>query len=460
MEAIWHEVKAVLKNHIPGHSFRMWVEPLELCKVENGEVTLSCPNFFSRKRVLDNYASLIESEIKNASGRDVKLSLKVKTKKQPEKKNAPCFPTAPIIRKTKSSGSLQMDLPNFNVQPQAGRILRRDFTFDNFVVGDCNNYAYSAALSLATSKSSDQSSLFFRANTGLGKSHLSQAIGHKILSVCPNERVCYATAEDFTNEMIHAIKHASITKFKEKYRTRCDVLILEDIHFLTGKERTQVELAQALDYLLEANKKIIFSSCYLPVDIPKISEQLRSRINCGLISNIDPPGFRTRVQILRKKSMEKGLAIPDNVTQYLASELADDVRQLESGLIGVAAKSALLSTPINLNLAQSVVKNLARQKKSITIDVIKKLVCQNFKISVRDIVSRSRKQSIVRPRQIAIFLARRYTDQPLQSIGKSFNRQHATAIHAIGIIEREMKGSGPMKKQVDILCKKLDTGKF
>ncbi len=459
MESIWREVKTVLKNRIPEHSYRMWVEPLELNRMDSDdEVVLSCPNFFSRKRVLENYAGLIASEIKQASGREVKLSLAVKSKDQPAKSAAP---DVPIVKDNNGTfGFHQMDLPKFNPPPHGGRMLRRDFTFDNFVVGDSNNYAYSAALSVATSRTSNQGSLFLLANTGLGKSHLSQAIGHKILSACPHERVCYATAEDFTNEMIHALKHGSIEIFKEKYRARCDVLILEDIHFLTGKERTQLELTQALDYLLESNKKIIFSSCYLPSDIPKINEQLRSRIACGLISNIDPPGFRTRVRILQRKAMEKGIVIPREVLEYLACELSEDVRQLESGLIGVSAKSSLLQTPINLNLAQSVVKNLARQKKTITIEVVKRLVCDNFKISMRDIVSRSRKQSIVRPRQIAIFLSRRYTDHPLQVIGKSFNRQHATAIHAIGTIEKEIKNNNTVKKQVDILRQKLDTGKF
>jgi len=260
--------------------------------------------------------------------------------------------------------------------------------------------------------------------------------------------------------MIHAFRHDSISNFKEKYRNKCDVLLLDDIHFLSGKERTQIELAQALDYLYEADKKIIFTSCCLPADMPKLSEQLRSRLTSGLISNIAPPCFATRVRILRKKSKTRGIRIPDNVTDYLADELSENVRQLESGLIGIAAKSSLLGAPIDMNLARSVVQNIAQHNKTITISIIKKLVCKDFSISEKDIVSRSRKQSIVVPRQISMYLARRYTQQPLQAIGKSFNRQHATAIHSIGIIDREMKKRGPIKKQVDYLCKKLDDGRF
>jgi chromosomal replication initiator protein len=338
--------------------------------------------------------------------------------------------------------------------------MRKDFTFDHFVVGGNNDFAYSASLSLASRKIAHQNSLFLLSKTGLGKSHLSQAIGNYILSEYPSERVYYMTADDFSNEMIHAFRHDSINKFKGKYRNQCDVLLLEDVHYLSGKERTQIELALTLDTLFESGKKIIFSSCCLPAEIPKINDKLRSRFSCSLISNIDPPDFRTRVKILQKKAMHNGYKLQEDVIHYLASELTEDVRQLESGLIGVTAKSSLLGAPIDLMLAESVVKNIVRHRKNITIDAIKKLVCKYYSISINDIVSRSRKQSIVRPRQIAIYLSRRYTDSPLQTIGRSFNRYHATALHSIGAVERGLKGNGPMQKQVEFLCSKLESGKF
>ncbi len=364
------------------------------------------------------------------------------------------------LQASSSSRSHQLELPYFNGHPDKGRLLRKDFTFDKFVVGNNNDFAYSAALSLATNGISNQNSLCLLAKTGLGKSHLSQAIAHKILSALPLEQVYYITAEDFSNEMIRAFRNGLIDDFKKKYRSLCDVLLLEDIHFLSGKERTQAELVQALDYLLEADKKIIFTSCYPPADIPKMSEQLRSRIGSSLISTIEPPNFSTRVRILSKKARENGYHIPDDVTDYMAAELSENVRQLEGGLIGVAARSSLLGSPITMSLAKSVVKNLAGQNRVITIDVIKKLVCRDFSISVTDIVSRSRKQDVVRPRQVAIFLSRRYTDKSLQVIGKSFNRQHATAIHAIGAVEKGMKTNRIVRKQVEFLCQKLDSGKF
>jgi len=446
MKRVWNEVKASIKSRIPDHSFRMWIEPLRIARCDEDGMILFSPNFFSRKRVLENYGAMIESEIKRVLGRSCRLSIEISATVAPSK--------------SKADDNFQLSLPNLTARPHNGRILKKDFTFDHFVVGKNNDFAYSASLSMASTKNSSQSALFLLSKTGMGKSHLTQAVGHFILSENPSDRVYYTTAEGFSNEMVRAYQHNSINSFKEKYRNQCDVLLLEDVHYLRGKERTQVELALTLDTLFEADKKIIFSSCYLPADIPKLDDKLRSRLSCGLISNIDPPDFKTRVRILKKKSKLNGCKIPETIIHYLASELTEDVRQLESGLIGVTAKSLLLGEPIDFKLAESVTKNIIRQRKNITIDVIKKMICKDYKISITDIISSSRKKSIVRPRQIAIYLSRRYTDTSLQEIGRSFNRYHATALHSIGAIERELKENGPLQKQVDFLCKKLESGKF
>jgi chromosomal replication initiator protein len=326
------------------------------------------------------------------------------------------------------------------------------------VVGGNNDFAYSASLSLASRKDFQQNALYLLSKTGMGKSHLSQAIGHHVLSEYPNDRVYYITAEDFSNEMVNAYQRDAINKFKGKYRNHCDVLLLEDVHYLSGKERTQIELALTLDALFEAGKRIIFSSCYLPTEIPKLNDKLRSRLSCGLISNIDPPNFRTRMRILQKKAIIYGYKIPENILNYLAEELTEDVRQLESGLNGVAAKSSLLGMPMDLSLAESVVKHIVRQRESITIDHIKKLVCKYYNITMQDLMSQSRKQSVVHPRQMGIYLSRYYTDSPLQTIGKSFNRYHATALHAIKCIERGIKDNSSIQRQVKFFRKKLENG--
>lgn len=450
METIWAKAKAAIRKKIPAHSYKMWIEPMEFVKGEAGNLVVSCPNFFSKKRVHDHYSVQIESELNLIMGKACKLCIEISKKKRvPKKKKSAELEESP-----------QLILPTSTLVRTSGRLLRKDFTFDRFVVGNNNNFAYSAALSVASRQPATQNSLFLLSETGMGKSHLSQAIGHYILTRHPSEKVYYITAEDFMNEMVQAFRTNSIDQFKEKYRTQCDVLLLEDIHFLTGKERTQIELALALDYLLDADKKIIFTSCYLPTEIPKMNNQLKSRLSCGLISGIEPPDFKTRIRILEKKARENGFEMPKEIRDYLASELSENVRQLESGLIGVTAKSTLMGKPIDLTLAESVVRTIAQHKKTVTIDVIKKLVCEHYSISTEEMVSRSRKKRIVWPRQMAIYLSRKYTDQPLQLIGKSFNRYHATILHSIAAVEKALKADAAVPKQLEYLCNKLDTGKF
>jgi chromosomal replication initiator protein len=446
MEAAWNKVKSAIKKRIPAHSYKMWIEPLRVCQSDNNSLIVFCPNFFSRKRVQGLYGEMLKIALETALGHDCELMFEISNKVDEPK--------------AKGCEDPQLPLPNDNVRPYNGRFLRRDFTFDQFVVGSNNDFAYSASLALASRKNTQQNALFLLSKTGLGKSHLSQAIGHHVMSMHPADRVYYITAEDFSNEMVQAYRHNSIDKFKDKYRNHCDVLLLEDVHYLSGKERTQIELALTLDTLFEFGKRIIFSSCYLPADIPKLNDKLSSRLSCGLISSIDPPNFRTRVRILQKKVGAHSYQIPENVIHYLADELTEDVRQLESGLNGVAAKSSLLGMPVDLKLAESVVKNIVRERKRITIDVIKKLVCKYYNVGLDEIASRSRKQNIVRPRQIAIYLSRQYTDAPLQTISKSFNRYHATALHSINCIERGLKQDSAIQKQVGFFRQKLDSGKF
>jgi chromosomal replication initiator protein len=447
MEAIWNEVKAAIKQQIPDHCYRMWLEPVDFADDKGGCLVLACPNLFYKKRILDQYRDLIVSELQRVGGQAYTFKLEVNGNIPPESI-------------TPQGHHQQLVLPHLVTRPYNGRLLCKDFTFDKFVVGGNSDFAYSAALSLAARRTTQQNALFLLSETGMGKSHLAQAIGHHILAEFPMERVYYITAEDFTNEMIDAFRHNSIGAFKAKYRTQCDVLLLEDVHYLSGKDRTQVELALTLEALIDSGKKIIFSSCYLPADIPRLNDKLGSLLTCGLISSIDPPDYKTRVRILEKKAGLNGCKVPTEIMEYLAGELVENVRQLESGLFGVTAKSSLLGAPIDLNLAESVVKNITRQRKRITIEVIKKLVSTHFKLTIAELVSRSRKQRIVRPRQIAIYLSRKYTDQPLQIIGRSFNRYHATAMHAIGTIEKGMKSNAPIRRQVEFLSQRLESGKF
>jgi chromosomal replication initiator protein len=445
MSQIWQNVKKVLSNQIPKHTFTMWIEPLTAINAGKEKLRLACPNPFFRRRVLENFGPIIQSAINQSAGCPIQMDLVVS-----QHCDLPACDPMPVPQ--------QLPLPNMTLQPHYGRLLREDFTFDQFVVGKNNDFAYSAALSLAARCNSQQHALFLLSKTGMGKSHLSQAIGHHIMLESPSERVYYMTAEDFTNEMVTSYKTRSINRFKEKYHKNCDVLLLEDVQYLSGKERTQIELAHTLDSLFNENKKIIFSSCCRPGEIPKLSETLRSRLNSGLISNIDPPKYEMRMRILKQYAKQNKWCIPEDVLAYLASELTQDVRQLKSGLVGVAAKASLMGRKIDIGLAAGVVKNMIQKSQNITIGSIKKLICKYYNVTPKELISRSRKHAIVRPRQVAIYLARRYTDQPLQAIGKSFNRYHATALHAIGIVEKGIREGGPLQGHVEYLCQKLESG--
>ncbi len=483
MESIWKQAKSAIKRKIPAHSYRMWIEPVAFVRQEGEAVVVCCPNFFSRKRVLDHYGALLREELRSAADGPCPLVVEIGPRpagngkksgkgaegtgaprgggnaRRPAEKKPPEPPLADQpLRARWPSAATQLQLPGGPPPSSFGRIMRKNYTFDRFVVGQNNRFAYSAALGLASEPTRNHHSLFLSSETGLGKSHLSQAIGHHILSHFPAENVFYITAEDFTSEMVQAFRSGGIDQFKEKYRRKCDVLLLEDVHFLTGKERTQIELALALDDLLNADKKLIFTSACLPANIPRLNDQLRSRLSGGLISNIERPDFATRVQILRRKMVDHGVQLPRNLVEYLASELSDNVRQLESGLIGISARVSLAGERVDMRLAQEVVRGITSRTRSITLDSIKELVCRHYGVSAEELESRSRKKRIVRPRQMAIYLARKYTDQSLQAIGRSFNRYHATAIHSIGAVEKGVKADAAMKEQLHHLCGQLESG--
>jgi chromosomal replication initiator protein len=446
MKAVWEKAKASLQDSIPAQSYRMWIEPIQYKHSSNQTLHLVCPNPFACRRVEDQYCRVIADEIERLSGQRVALRLAAV---EPAVRPRP----EPVI-------AVQQPLPGMNVRAHSGRYLRHDFTFEQFVVGGNNDFAYSASLALAARPNGSQNALFLMSKTGMGKSHLSQAIGHHVLASFSDQRVYYITAEDFTNELMRAFRKDTLGSFKQKYRNGCDILLLEDVHYISGKEKTQIELTYTLDSLMADGKKVIFSSCYGPSEIPRLCPELRSRLTSGLVSCIDPPDFKTRLRILKRKNSFHDTQVPMGLLHYLAAELTEDVRQLESGLIGLATKSSLLGRAADNELAESVVKTISSRRKKVTIEAIKQLICREYGLSAKALVSKSRKQKIVKPRQIAMYLARIYTDCPLQNIGRAFNRYHATALHAIHVVEKELKEDTAIRKQVELLRKKVESEKF
>jgi chromosomal replication initiator protein len=273
MQSAWNQVKTQIHKKLPHHTFMVWIEPLELIDLREDEVVLSCPSTFAKKWVINHYVDLIKTELERTCEIRCRITFEVSDGYSDNGND--------------SLDEEQLQLPHVSRQQHAPTLFHKDFTFEQFVVGTCNSFAYEAALASACGGNSYQDTLFLLSQTGLGKSHLSQAIGNRILNENSSIRVCYVTAEDFTNGMVQALRHDNIEQFKEKYRRQCDVLLLEDVQFLSGKEKTQHELGYTLDALLAAGKKLIFTSTHLPDDIPKLDGKLSSRLSSGIISTID-----------------------------------------------------------------------------------------------------------------------------------------------------------------------------
>ena len=301
-ELIWKDLRYHIQKKLSDSCFRMWIAPVQFLDCDGHILRLSSPNLYSVKRLKANYINVFKEELSKLGHPDIKIEFKVqeKTSSAKDLKRTAVSPTL------KPKKSIQMTLPEIELKFNNGRLLKKGFTFDDFVVGGNSDFAYSASLSLAHSRRNGHNILYLLADTGLGKSHLSQAVGHHIITNTRTKSVYYVTAEDFTNEMIHSIKSNTIDQFKERYRKKCDVLLLEDIHFLAGKYGTQKELVNTLDYLLDADKKIILTSYEQPDSIPKLNDQLKSRISLGLVTKISTPDFETRIRILDKKAKTFG----------------------------------------------------------------------------------------------------------------------------------------------------------
>jgi chromosomal replication initiator protein len=442
MEEIWKHTKEDLQSKVSNNCFKMWIEPLELVTSKEGEISLACPNRFFLNWLRENYLADIKKSWERHGGTPRDLHLRLAT------------PPRRSQKEPKNSSQLELPLP-LDDNGHLYRLNRR-FTFDQFVVGTGNSFAFSAAFAIANGDHSPCSSLYLLADTGLGKSHLSHAIGNHILNLNHSTRVHYLTAEEFTNEMVVAIKQRRMDGFKDKYRSKCDVLLLEEVQFLSGKEKTQSELAYTLDALGRYGKRVIFTGTHFPRDIPKLESKLQSRLTAGMVTHIEPPDFQTRLKILEKKAANEGVQIPAEVAELLATHITRDVRQLESSIIGIVAKSSLLDKPIDLRLAHEVLESVCDSREAISIERVQQIICQYFKVSVEALKSNSRKKGVVYPRNLGMYFCRKYTDETLESIGQAFNRSHATVIHAVDSITRQIQEKSGVRNQVEFLGHQME----
>jgi chromosomal replication initiator protein len=444
MKAIWESVTEQIKAEIPQKNFFLWINPINPISKENGSLVLGCPNKFSLRWVTENYLGLIKDKLKQEGCGDLNLTLKVQ---DPSRNSAGAAATP---------GPRQLNLPNVPAQGRPRRrAFHRNFTFERFVVGRCNEFAYSASRVMAQSEKSDYNALMMLSNTGLGKTHLSHAVGNAILEKNPRRRVLYMTAEDFANEMILALKNNCIEEFKRKYRRECDVLLLEEVHFLSGKMKTQAELGYTLDALANDNKKIIFTSALTPKDIPRMSMDLSSRLTAGLIASIEKPDYQTRTKIIARKAVEENLNLSEQIVHLIASAIKKDVRKMESTLKCLRAKSELLNARIDVDLTKEVLSCLASSEPSITPKGIAELVCRYFKVEEAMLQSKSRKKLHAYTRNIYAYLCRRHTDKTLGEIAETINRTHSTVLYASEMVERNMRTDARLRNQVDFLSEKI-----
>ncbi|MEW6262351.1 MAG: chromosomal replication initiator protein DnaA [Thermodesulfobacteriota bacterium] len=445
-ELAWISTRGYLNEGLSEGNIKIWIDPLQPLRLEKQTLHLGCPNRFFLAWVRDNYFQ----HLKTALERGRRDGLPVEAI---ELEVAPPVKPAPAERETLPR---QQELPRLHAYKTAPLRFNPRYTFDRFVVGANNQYAYSATQALAAGSGLNTDSLYLLSEPGLGKSHLSQALSHQILTQDGRHRVYYLTAEDFTNELVHSIKTNCVEDFKAKYRRSCDVLVLEEIHFLSGKEKVQTELCYTLDCLTENNKRIVFTSSKLPRDIPRLGRQFASRLSRSLISTIEPPDYETRMKILERKARDNGLNVPEAVLDFMARRLTRDVRQMESSLNSLGAKSRLLDRSIDLALAQEILGDLMDNKPVPTLTSIQEQVCRYYLVTFDDLVSHSRRKNLGLPRKVGLYLSRKLTDLSLEAIGQAFGRNHSTVLYAVNLIENRCRRDHKLQAQIEFLAQQLD----
>ncbi|MBM7565050.1 chromosomal replication initiator protein DnaA [Paenibacillus sacheonensis] len=452
IEELWQQVLDQMKAKISKPSFDTWLYASKAVVFNDSQLVVSAPTQFAQEWLENRYVKLIQSTVYDCFHYHVEVTITMEKETMPPQAAAEHSP-------------LQTSLPSPASEPLSvdhdqlsGMTLNRKYTFDTFVVGAGNRFAHAAAVAVAESPGKAYNPLFLYGGVGLGKTHLMHAIGHYVLEHKPNAKVLYLTSEKFTNEFIQAIMTNRGQAFRNKYRS-IDVLLIDDIQFIAGKEQTQEEFFHTFNTLQEASKAIIISSDRKPKEIPTLEDRLRSRFEWGLITDIQPPDLETRIAILRKKSKAEKLDIPDEVMAYIASHIRTNVRELEGALIRVVAYSSLINQDYSVQYAAEALKNIipSDSPRAVTIPVIQRCVAQSYGLQTDDLQGRKRTKAIAFPRQVAMYLARELTDHSLPQIGEAFGgRDHTTIIHAHKKIIKNMKQDQELAGLVASLTEKIN----
>ncbi len=440
---IWEKTLNIIKGELTEVSFNTWIKSIEPMALDNNTFKLGVPNNFTKDILENRYKDLIMNAVKLLTSKTYKIEFFILSEEVAE------------IETPKAKREAERN--NLIVNDEMSATLNPKYTFDSFVIGNSNRFAHAASLAVAESPAKAYNPLFIYGGVGLGKTHLMHAIGHYILANNPKSKVVYVSSEKFTNELINSIKDDKNVEFRNKYRN-VDVLLIDDIQFIAGKERTQEEFFHTFNDLHEANKQIILSSDRPPKEIPTLEDRLRSRFEWGLIADIQPPDFETRIAILKKKADVENLNIPNEVMVYIATKIKSNIRELEGALIRIVAFSSLTNKEIGIDLASEALKDIisSRNSKQVTIELIQDIVSSYFNLKVEDFKSSRRTRNITFPRQIAMYLCRKLTDMSLPKIGEEFGgRDHTTVIHACEKISKGLKEDENLQDNIAELTKKI-----
>ena len=443
MKNIWLEVLEILQSQISEQNFSTWIKPINPLKITGNKLTIEVPNKFIKNWLKDNYKKTIEETLYKVGTDNYIIDIKVNENLKRKKTN-----TAIKIETEKSSIKIKKENLPTNINPK--------YTFDSFVSGTSNQFAHAAAMAVSNNPATTYNPLFIYGGVGLGKTHLINAIGNEINKTNNNIKICYYSSEKFTNELINSLRHAKMEEFRNKFRS-IDILLIDDIQFIAGKKSTQEEFFHTFNALYESHKQIVVTSDKFPKEIPDLEERLRSRFEWGLIADIQAPDTETKQAILNMKADQNNIKLPDDVIYLLANSISNNVRELEGYLIRIGAYSSLTSTPINVEMAKKVLKDiLIENSKEITVEKIQKKVAEYFQIKVNELKSSKRLKNIVFPRQVAMYICRNMTSLSYPEIGSKFGgKDHSTIIHAIKKIERMMKEDIQIKITVEKLIEKL-----
>ncbi len=440
ISGLWPRVLDLLKNELTEISYNTWIRTIEPISANSNTIELGVPTDFNKGILESRYITLISNAVRQLTSKDYTIVITVPTQETPGKRTE--------------------TTENTNNDEIVYSILNPKYTFDTFVIGNGNRLAHAASVAVAEAPAKAYNPLFLYGGVGLGKTHLMHAIGHYILSQNPNSKVLYVSSEKFTNELINAIKDDRNEEFRTKYRS-IDVLLIDDIQFIGGKERTQEEFFHTFNALYEADKQIIISSDRPPREIPTLEDRLRSRFEWGLTADIQSPDLETRIAILRKKAQNENLFIPDEVLVFIADKVVSNIRELEGALNRVIAYSSLTETEVSVDLCAEALKELLSASNTRVIDAthIIESVSRYFDLRPEEFISQKRNRNISYPRQIAMFLCRDIMGISLPKIGDEFGgRDHTTVIHAIQKIEEDMQNNNETRRTVDELKRNI-TGK-